>query len=186
MSKFKYFIEAAKNFETVSTVTFSSTYLVKDMISPIDFSKQLVVAELGAGNGAITKGLLKKLNPASSIISFEINSKFCEMLKEELTDERLILVNNSAEFLEKYLNEEGFSQVDHIVSSIPLVGLPKDLIARIINTCKKVIKPNGFFTQLSYSPLERKRLIRDFQFKSVELKFSPINLPPAWVYICQF
>jgi len=175
--------EAFKNLKTVGTITFSSKFLVKNIIAPIDFNKARCIVELGAGDGCITKALLEKMRPDATLISFEINDKFCELIKREVTDNRLHLVCDSAEKIGEYLKQYGFEKADFIVSSVPLVVLPKEIARNIEKEVTKTLKSGGIFVHLSYSPLQFKKFEK--MFSSVKLHFTLLNMPPAFVYICR-
>lgn len=181
MNKVQLFFEALKNIKTVGTVTFSSKHLVKKLIGPIDFSTAKIIIELGAGNGCITKGLLEKMRPDAILLAFEINPSFCEMLRE-INDPRLKVIEDSAEFMEKYLEEQGSKYADYIVSALPMVMLPKELSTTIIHLIKKVLKPGSLYLQISYSKLRFKRFVNIFDH--TKTKYVIRNVPPAFVFIC--
>ena len=64
------------------------------------------------------------MNSESNLICFETNKKFYNELKK-IDDKKMTLLNDSAEMMESYLNENEIIKVDYIVSSVPLVTLPK-------------------------------------------------------------
>ncbi|HMS52577.1 MAG TPA: rRNA adenine N-6-methyltransferase family protein, partial [Chitinophagales bacterium] len=72
------------------------------MLEPVVFKPKQVIIELGAGNGCITKELLNRMHPDSQLFSFEVNENFCTMLNSTIQDERLHLINDSAEHLTQY------------------------------------------------------------------------------------
>ena len=183
MKKVDIFLESIKNIKTVGTITFSSKFLVKKMIAPIDFSKADCIVELGAGNGCITEGLIGRMTTSTKLLSFEINEQFCDLINDRIDDERLVLINDSAEKIENYLKKQGFKHADHIVSAVPLVVLPKEIGIRIVEESIKCLKPGGLFIQLSYSPLQGKKF--ENQFDNMKINFTMLNLPPAFVYVCQ-
>ena len=55
---------------------------------------------------------------------------------------------------------------------------------RIINECKTALGSDGGFIQFQYS-LNAKDLLYK-KFNSVDITFTPLNLPPAFVYHCSF
>ena len=181
MNKIQLFFEALKNIKTVGTVTFSSKYLVNEMIKAIDFREARYLVELGAGNGCITKGLLDRMHPDARLLSFEINERFCGML-HNLNDKRLTVACESAEKLEDYLNADQQQYADAIVSALPMVWLPDELNNKVLDVIMRRLKPGGHFIQLSYK--------RDTQdkfkhlFPDLEVHFTPLNLPPAFAFVC--
>lgn len=175
--------EAFKNLKTVGTITFSSKFLVKNIIAPIDFNKARCIVELGAGDGCITKAILEKMHPDAVLISFEVNDKFCDMINKDVNDPRLHLVCDSAEKIGEYLQKYGFGKADYIISSVPLVVLPKEIARNIEKEVTKTLVSGGTFVHLSYSPLQLKKFER--MFSSVQIHFTLLNMPPAFVYICK-
>lgn len=65
--------------------------LIERLISQSSISKNDTVLEIGAGNGIITKELLKK---ASKIIAFEIDEEYIKILKNILDDNLKIVSGN--------------------------------------------------------------------------------------------
>lgn len=185
MDNLDVFLESVKNLKTVGTVAFSSKFLVKKMVAPINYRKAHCIVELGTGNGCITKALLQKMHHTSRLLSFEINPKFYQMVSQQLHDKRLHLINDSAESLGLYVQKEGFDKADYIVSSLPLVSLPKEIEENIVKAIVENLHPNGLFIQYSYSTLRLKKFENLFGEHNVKLNFVALNFPPAFVYVCQ-
>jgi phosphatidylethanolamine/phosphatidyl-N-methylethanolamine N-methyltransferase len=153
------------------------------MLEPIDFKKAKVVVELGAGSGAFTKELLSQMSPDTHLLSFEINPEFCKILRSTISDERFILIEDSAAALPEHLEKLGFGQADYIISGIPFVTLPTELVHEIVIASRKSLKKNGLFIQFHYSSLIQK-MYHEF-FGNVEVRLVPLNIPPAFVMICR-
>ncbi len=184
MRNVRFFIEAAKSLNEVGTVTFSSKFVVDKMLGPINYKATKYLVELGTGNGCVTEGLLAQMAPDAKLLSFEVNEQFCKMVGEMYPDERLTLINDSAEKLEEYLTQNNMPHAEHIISAVPLVVLPDEVGDRILAVSKKCLKKGGYFMQLSYSPTLGKNLLEK-HFEVVERKFIFLNLPPAYVFWCQ-
>lgn len=180
--KFNFFKEAVKNYKTSGTIVPSSRFLANKMLKNVNFSSANLIIELGPGNGAVTKQILKKLKPHTTLVCFEINDAF---YKELLTIKhpQLKVIKASAEFLEIELEKKGLKGVDYIVSSIPLSILPKTLSIAILKESFKVLKKGGLFIQFQYTLFFYKELKKIF-FKNISLSFEPINFPPAFIYYC--
>lgn len=174
--------ESIRNLRTTGAVVRSSKFLVREMLKPINFKQAKVVVELGAGDGAVTFEILKKLQPQSRLLCFEINSQFCDILRE-IDDDRFILIEDSAENLHEYLKKLAIEEVDYIVSAIPFVALPDDLSTNIVQGCYNVLKKNGLYIQFHYSTLIKK--MYETIFGNIDIVFVPLNIPPAFVMICE-
>lgn len=183
MNSFEFLMEALRNFKTVGTFTFSSKFLVDKMVEPIDFKAANTVLELGAGNGCITKGILSRMKSNARLFSFEINPSFCTAIQEDIQDKRLHLINDSAEKIDFYLKQAKVNKVDYIVSSLPLVNFSPELFENILEAAKHSLKPGGLFIQLSYFTTHLPKYKR--HFSDVKVKFTPLNFPPGFVYVCR-
>jgi phospholipid N-methyltransferase len=183
MNKLDFIIEGIRNLKTVGSLTPSSSYLCRAMIEPIDFQKSNVIVELGPGDGVITEYILNAMNASSTLLAFEVNESFCDLLMQKYgTDNRFRLVADSAEKIEEHLNKHGFESVDYVVSAIPFSILPDELARAIILEAKRMLKPGGLFIQFHYSPFTRKHYNEIFD--SISTNFVPLNLPPAFVLSC--
>ena len=165
----------------VGSVAPSSRFLVKKMIAPIDFDKANVIVEFGPGTGVITEELLKKMSPDSKLYVFEINKEFVELLSV-IKDKRMKLIVDSAEKIEMYLEKDGIKNVDYVVSSLPLAIIPREIEYNILNAASRALRKGGAFIQFQYSLASKKKLKEIFH--SIKINFTPINMPPAFVYTC--
>jgi phospholipid N-methyltransferase len=182
MGNLHFFRESLKNIRTTGTITRSSKSLCKHMIKYVNFNEAKVLVELGAGDGVITKHILNKMKADTKLLSFEVNAEFCKRLRA-INDPRLIIIEDSAENLEKYLLEHKLKEVDAVISAIPFVSLPDELGLSIIGECERFLKIGGKFTQMHYSLLAKK--LYQKVFGNVNVHFVPINIPPAFVLVCE-
>ena len=172
--------EFFKEKKQVGAIAPSSKFLMKKMLKPIDFSTAKVVIELGPGNGVFTKGLLDKLTKDAKLFSFELNENFYDLIKSDIVDERLILLNKSADCIMEVLAEHNIDEVDYVISSLPLAVIDASIKQAILDASVKALKPEGKYVQFQYS-LNAKKLLES-KFKNVSYKFVPANIPPAFVY----
>jgi phospholipid N-methyltransferase len=170
------------NINTIGAVAPSSKYLTQKMIKPIDFENAEIIVELGAGTGVMTKAILKKMKPNARLISFEINTDFIENL-EKINDPRFLLLNESVENFKSILENLGINKVDYVVSGLPIAILKDLLVNKLLAEVSTSLNENGKFIQFQYSKFSLKDLKKHFQ--QVETDFTALNLPPAWVYVCQ-
>ena len=174
-------VKLIKNFKTTGTITPSSNRLAERLLGSIDFSETLVLAELGPGNGCITRTILQRMNKDSVLICFEVNDDFASELRT-IADPRLRVYNSCASSIQGILNELEILEVDHIVSSLPLAMIDDALIENILSSAKSNLKEGGRFLQYQYS-LANYGDIKPF-FSDIKLKFTLRNMPPAFVYDC--
>ena len=182
MKKIEFFKESLKNLKTVGTITRSSKYLCKGMIKPVDFDKAKVIVELGAGDGVITEHILKHMRKDCKLLAFEVNKKFCDQMRQ-INDDRLIVIEDTAEKLGEYLDKHNLGKADYVISAIPFVSFPEELARSIIKTSKDHMKKNALFIQVHYSLLTKK--IYQSIFGNVDVSWVPLNIPPAFVLVSE-
>lgn len=183
MSALEFFIQGLKDIRTVGTISRSSQFVSKTMIKHVDFNTAKCIVELGAGDGPITKYILRALKGETKVLAFEVNDKLCQLMRDRYDDPRLQVVEDSAEKIQEYVNGAGFEQADYIISALPFVSLPDDLGDRILQEAFKALRPGGKFIQLNYSLIPRKRY--EAIFGKSKVNFVTLNIPPAWVIVCE-
>ena len=180
--KIRYFQEGLKNIRTVGTISRSSPFLCRKMVGLVDFEKARSIAELGAGDGVITRHILPPMHPDAKLLAFEVLPQMSKHL-HKIEDPRLVVVEDSAENIQAYLKKEGIDQVDYILSAIPFVMLPQELGLKILRACREALRPGGLFIQVHYSLLAKK--LYEEVFGNVRIYFEPINIPPAFVLVSE-
>jgi len=183
MQKIDFLKNTLRNLRTTGTITRSSKYLSKTMLSYIQFDKAKTIVELGPGDGIFTRYILKKMKADSRLIAFEINEDFLEHLKLSIEDPSFELVSDSAEHMTEILRTKGVETADYIISGMPFTILPDDLVQVIIKSCYDLLKPGGKFIQFHYA-LSNRKLYTD-TFKNIQIKFVALNVPPAFVMVCE-
>ncbi|MGK3141067.1 class I SAM-dependent methyltransferase [Pantoea sp. C2G6] len=156
----------------MGSITPSSDALCRAMTDSVAWRPQLRIAELGAGDGVLTRQILARMAPDATLDAFEISSTLADKLIA-LDDARMTVRTCSAQ----YLNGE----YDAIFSGLPLLSLPPDLRESILHAVFTALKPDGVFVQFQYTSLTQPDLSRYFTWERQRVLK---NVPPAWVYRC--
>ncbi|KAA1241578.1 class I SAM-dependent methyltransferase [Aquimarina sp. RZ0] len=165
------------------TVLQSSKYLINRCLKNIAFDKAKVIVELGMGNGCITKEILERCDNNTTIISFEVNKKFCSYCQNKFKNNlSLKILNKSAFDFQDILEQNNISEVDYIISSLPISLFDKNDTTKLLTNLKKTLKKEGHFIQYQYS-LNHLKLIKNI-FPKVTVDFTMLNIPPAFIYNC--
>lgn len=183
MSRKSFLKQFWKERKMVGSVIPSSRFLAKKMLESIDFDTTRVIIELGPGNGVFTRRILEEMHKDAHLFVFELNDAFYDALKKEITDPRVHLIHDSAEYIGKYLDENGFSEADVVLSSLPLANFPMVLKNKILTESHRILKNKGLYVQFQYS-LNAKKAIKEV-FPSLDISFTAANFPPAFVYTCR-
>jgi len=178
--RIRFFRSFLANPRRVGAVLPTSRWAVQDMLDMANLPQARCVAELGAGTGAYTGEILKRLRPDASFLAFEIDPNLAAVLSERFEDPRLRVVNDSAANIEDYLDG---AKVDVIISAIPFTSLPEDAKQDVFGEVSRVLAPEGVMVQIQYSTVMQGELTQ--RFASVRRRFSPLNVPPAFLYACR-
>ncbi len=171
MRSIKFILELLKHPRWTGACCQSSKGLAKRMAQKIENSKNVI--EFGPGTGIITHEILRHLPEDSRLTCFEINPLFSKNLKN-INDPRLTVINDDAQNCQKYVKD-----YDCIVSGLPLTTFKKPQRENIIAISSRSKK----YIQFQYTPFLRKKL--KSHFTEVKLNFIPMNIPPAFIYICK-
>jgi len=194
MSLRTFIIEAITNFPTVAAISPSSSYLASAMLAPLTLANARVAIELGAGTGAITHMLLDQLPPDATLLVFEINPRFFDVLQRSISDPRVILINSSAENLDFELRRRGITRVDAVTSSLGLAFIPEVERQALFQRLSPFLHEKSVLTQYQYihglqfvggrlCRLNLRPLLSRY-FGSVQSRIVWRNLPPAFVFTC--
>jgi phospholipid N-methyltransferase len=161
----------------------SSRFLIRQLLEPVDWSQARVMVEYGPGVGVITTEVLRRMRPDAMLIAIETNPDFVSYLRDSIKDERLHVVEASAESVDEILRRYGQSNASYIISGIPFSTIPAPVRERILLKTCDVLKPGGSFLVYQFSS----RVLQDLQriFRYVRRKFEPLNVLPAHLFFCQ-
>lgn len=165
----KFVSEFLKHPKQVGAIAESSQFLARKMVCQIDGATNVV--EFGPGTGPVTKEILRHLPKDGKLTCFEINPGFCEQLKT-IGDQRLKVINDDVRNCQRYVEK-----FDCIVSSLPLASFDRQMKEEILALSGK----SKTYVQFQYNPFLLPKLKR--YFRDVKIKFVPLNIPPAFVYI---
>jgi len=162
----------------------SSRFLVAKMLKQIPINDAKVIVELGPGTGVFTEKIIQEMGADTQLIVIELNDHFFKTLSLKIKHPNVHLKHDSAEQIHQILNDLQLQKADIIISSLPLAMFPTDLRLSILNAIRANLQPIGYFVQFQYS-LQAYRLLKK-SFKKVQLDFTPLNFPPAFIYTCRF
>lgn len=182
MAKNRFIQQFWKEKKTVGAVLPSSRFLAEKMLENIDFKETKVIVEIGPGTGVFTRKIIERMSDDALLFVFELNAHFVEMLKSDISDKRVVFIHDSAEKIEEYLNRYNVHGAEVVVSSLPFSNIPEEIRFGLAKSIADSIIETGRFIQFQYST-QCKEMFKSI-FSSVEISFTPLNIPPAFVYTC--
>ena len=180
--KLLFFCNFFKNPKEIGAVVPSSRFLIKEMLKSVDFEKAKYIAEYGPGTGRITTEILNRARGDAKVLCFEVNKKFCKHLRSNIKDERLVVINDSAEVINKHIKKLGIDRLDYVICSLPFYTLGKYVKDNIINETKKALGSRSNFISYRYLPIIDRNMNK--YFPRISTKLVMLNIPPTWVDIC--
>lgn len=156
----------------IGAVCPSGTALAEAMAAEVPDGHGLVV-ELGAGTGAVTRALLDGGVSTDRLIAVERSAVLAEVLRRRFPG--LTVIEGDAADLSRMLPT---GPVDCVVSSIPLVSLPKNEREAVIDEIKKVLQGRRL---IQFTYFWGRRLLEKSGLPLVNSRRVLKNLPPARV-----
>ena len=168
----------------IGALTPSSKSLARAMARQVDLSQEGMVIELGAGTGAVTHALVEAHIPSDRLIIVERDPRLYAILHAQFPDLRIVRAD--AAELSKVIEECGVEKICAIVSSLPLLTMPRGIRIQVESQMAACICNGGKIIQFTYGPTspfshDRWRSLRLFGKRK---QFVVSNVPPAhvWVY----
>jgi ornithine lipid N-methyltransferase len=186
MSDFTLFLgKFLKHGTAIASFAPSSRWLSRITVRNIDWRDARVIVELGAGTGPITRVIAEMAQPGCRVIVIERDHDFARLLRERFSGRPdFEVVEGDVSDLATLLAERGISQVDHVVSGLPVPSFPRELQHQLFRAVGQVLKPEGSFNQITEIPWIFWNFYRRY-FNDVRFAFEPRNLPPAGAYYCR-
>ncbi|WP_248924183.1 class I SAM-dependent methyltransferase [Paenibacillus hamazuiensis] len=164
----------------IGSVTPSSGFLAKKMMEPVTWGKMEYAAELGAGTGAITRYVNRAKPKKTKVLLFEKDPYLRTRLARDFPD--YACYADACE-LRSALQEEGIDGLDCIWSGLPFFNFPQAVRDRLMEQIAASLKPGGLFIAFQYSLQMKEQLGGVFDIEHI--RFVPLNVPPAFVYVCK-
>ena len=165
--------------KSMGSVIPSSRVLARAVTAAVAWRPGQTVVELGAGTGAISRGLLESGLPPEALMMIELDRPLYEYLRERFPAVRV--VNGDATRLVDIVRQQGVGEVGTIISGLPMVNMPLEFQRAIIEQSFAVLAPGGRLLQYSYSPVPPVRA-KKLGVKAELVKYVIRNVPPATLW----
>lgn len=165
--------------KSMGSVAPSSRVLARAVTRAVVRQPGQAVVELGAGTGAISRGLLASGLPPDALVMVELDPPLYEYLKRRFPKVRVI--KGDATRLCELLREHGIERVGTVISGLPMVNMPRAFQQAIIDQSFAALDDGGCLLQYSYSPVAPIRA-KKLGVHMELIKFVVRNLPPATLW----
>lgn len=135
------------------------------------------VVEIGPGTGSFTRVILERGIAPERLTLLETNERFCEELARAFPG--VTVLNRPAQDIARL----GLHDVGAVISGVPVLARPQ-IQREVVGEAFKVMRPGGFFTQITYSPRPpiSAEMRRHLGLAVEDLGTVWANFPPAQVF----
>lgn len=182
------FVKAAiKNPRDVSTVFPTSRWLAQRLLDEVPIEPNSFIVEVGAGTGAITQHLLRRLHkPGEQYLGVELNQQMVNYLRTYFPSLKFEI--GPAQNLGVWLKDK---KADAVVSSLPWTVFNESVQTETLQAIHDSLKPGGVFVTYmclnsSWYP-QAKRFKEKVHSMFTSVDKTPVewrNIPPAFVFRC--
>ncbi|MFV2198238.1 class I SAM-dependent methyltransferase [Nocardiopsis sp. LOL_012] len=198
--------QALRTFHATGAIAPSSRALADALARYVhvrpDPDRPMNVLEVGAGTGAVTRGIAAAMRPGDTVDLVEANPQFAAHLEGLLkTDPELSVIADGASVHAKPIGEMGTDRrYDAIVSGLPFANFTSEEVGEIVDHYFAVLRPGGTLSFYGYLYTKEVRaviarrseylrqartswLVQDLVDRyGIRSERILANLPPAWVH----
>ena len=201
-----FFRQVRENYDTIGAIAPSSRFFARTQVKPLAKLKARTdrpvrVLEVGPGTGAVTRQIVRLLDPGDTFDLVEINPVFVNLLEG--------LFINDPEFsrlcdastvhaipLQEFTAENPY---DIIVSGLPMNNFSPELVEELFEVYFRLLHPEGSLSYYEYMYVRQMRKLvssraargrvnavskimkRHCRQRRTRTSWDFANLPPAWV-----
>ncbi|WP_244935555.1 class I SAM-dependent methyltransferase [Paenibacillus glycanilyticus] len=144
-----------QNPKYVGSIVPSSRFLANRMLDQVSWEQIKTVIELGAGTGAISRLMAKRLNPKTRVMIFEKDEQMRGRIQNNYSE---WICEGDAMQLLWQLEKHNMHKVDCIISGLPFFNFSAEMRHHLIRQCVDALKPGGHLIAFQYS-LQMRRLL---------------------------
>lgn len=164
------------------------------------------ILEVGTGTGAITAEIARHMRPGDTLVLYELHPEFADYLRRRLDSDPVFQAVRSqiTLFQGDVLTLDPAERFDFIISAIPFVNCPPDVVERILALYRTVLCRDGVLSFIEYAYLRalKLRLLSVAARAQAEASIAVMqrdvepfvfrrdhvvaNAPPAWVRHLRF
>lgn len=164
------------------------------------------ILEVGCGTGPVTEAILESMSDEDSLMVCDLNESFLNYVKKRFEeDPKFAARADQVRFYMGDITEIGEeNEFDIIISSIPFTTLEGEILTKVLDHYKRILKPGGSLTYIEYAyfrdirdalqPVHKneryedvsaqiRNMLETYEFRSEIIRS---NFPPAFVRSLRF
>lgn len=149
-----FLLEALRDMRLTGSLAPSGQSLAEALAAPLrgDRTAPRTILEVGAGTGAVTRSLVRFLEPDDALHLVESNPRFADRLRRALReDPRLAPHADRVRVLEQPVERlSAHRRYDVIVSGLPFANFTPEQVKAILAVYWSALKPGGELTYFAY------------------------------------
>jgi phospholipid N-methyltransferase len=173
---------AIQDYRRVGALNPTSPYAARRIVKEIKPEHRFVI-EYGAGDGVITREILKRLSVDGRLTAVEVNEKFVSEL-EKIKDDRLTIVHGDVLLFSRELAKSGLQNIDAVISGIPFSSIGLKTKKEIIRNTYHALADSGIFVAYQNS-LHILPLLKVFFKNNIWWYFEPRNFLPYFIIMSE-
>jgi phospholipid N-methyltransferase len=169
----------------IASVWPSSVAMSRATIGKVDWERAKVIVELGAGTGAITEQIVRRLGAQTALLSIERDADFVGVLRRRFAGHANVeIVQADVRDMDKLFEARGIERVDAFISGLPTPSLPAGVREPMLASVRRYLAEEGGFSNITEVPFWYWKVYRRY-FKEVSFELVVRNMPPGGVYHCR-
>lgn len=205
----RFLAQTLRDYHHVGAIAPSSRSLARALAASLGErpeSPGMRVLEVGPGTGALTRGILEKLQPGDRLVLCEISASFVQILQERFReDPEFQPWRHSVDIIQVPIEDMPVeSPFHHIVCGLPFNNFAPEVVRSIFDKFRALLYPGGTVNFFEYIAIRRMKLavvgsVQRAQIKAVEAVLTELirkyqvrqkavwwNCPPAWARTLRF
>jgi len=164
----------------VGAVAPSSLQLAKAITAEISAANAPVI-ELGPGSGVFTRALIERGIPQARLALIEQSKAFARHLTVQFPQARVLCIDAAQLEARAAIGGE---RAGAVVSGLPLLLMPAQTVATILERAFECLRPESAFYQFTYGPRSpvSRDVLEGLGLVAARVGMAPGNFPPAFVY----
>lgn len=202
-----FFREFVRNFHSTGSIIPSSSALARCLARYVGKSHAPQrILEVGPGTGAVTRRIIAQMGPDDRLDLVELNDSFVQLLRHRFETEAPFraVASRTTILHQKVQDLDSLATYDVVVSGLPLNNFDAQDVRDILDTLRRLLRPEGVLSFFEYIGVRRirgmfsgrrqRQRLRDIGqilhtwLGPYEFRRDRVlrNLPPAWVHHLRF